>query len=219
MRLLASLAVFLAVASSASAQMRITEWAYSANDGEFIEFTNIGVSAINMAGWSYDDDSRLPGTVDLSAFGIVNPGESVILTEANATAFATAWSLTGVDIIGGNTTNLGRNDEINLYDDGGALVDRLTYGDQNFPGTIRTQNISGWTQAGLGLNDVSLWQLSVVGDAQNSYTSSLGDIGNPGSFVPVPEPTTLLLGGLGLGGVLLGARRARKGKKLIKTKK
>ncbi|MCC6425476.1 MAG: hypothetical protein IT435_01515 [Phycisphaerales bacterium] len=74
------------------------------------------------------------------------------------------------------------------------LVDRLTFGDQNFPGTIRTQNISGWnTPVGTTPwgNVDATWVLSTVGDAQNSYTSAHGDIGNPGTCVPAPGAALL----------------------------
>jgi hypothetical protein len=49
---------------------------------------------------------------------VVAPGQSVILTDETASDFATIWELSDVKIIGGNTANLGRNDEINLYDAG-----------------------------------------------------------------------------------------------------
>lgn len=75
-------------AGLASAGIRITEYMYSGNAGEFIEFTNLGDVAIDMTGWSYDDDSREPGALDLSAFGLVAPGESVVITEDLAESFA-----------------------------------------------------------------------------------------------------------------------------------
>ncbi|AUT04546.1 endonuclease [Nostoc sp. CENA543] len=171
--------------------IQITEYMYAGANGEFIEFTNLGTTAVNFTGWSFDDSNRQPGTVDLSAFGIVQPGESVILTEADATAFRTAWGLSAaVKVIGGLTQNLARADEINLYDNNGQLIDRLTYGDQNFPGTIRTQNISGWTDVS-NLDAVNIntdWLFSAVGDAQNSRTSTGGDIGNPGFYNATPIP-------------------------------
>ncbi len=34
-----------------------------------------------MTGWSFDDNHGQPGAFSLSAFGIVQPGESVIITE------------------------------------------------------------------------------------------------------------------------------------------
>lgn len=183
--------VVLALAASASAgQIRITEYMYSGLAGEFVELTNVGVTPVDMTGWSYDDSDQIPGAQDLSAFGIVDPGESVVFTEADATAFSTGWSLIGVSVIGGVTNNLNRNDEINIYDNTSALVDRLAFGDQTFPGTIRTQNKSGnpLTPAALGADNPALWVLSAAADTYGSYTAVGGDIGNPGHYVP--EPTT-----------------------------
>jgi predicted extracellular nuclease len=208
----AACAALCALASSARAGMLITEWMYSGNDGEYIEFTNTGPAAVDMTGWSFDDDSRTAGTIDLSAYGLVNVGESVILTEVAAPAdFRTSWSLpASVKVIGGNAANLSRNDEINLYDNAMALIDRLTYGDQNIPGTIRTQNRSGnpSSPAALGVNNVALWQLAVNGDAFGSHLGALGDLGSPAAYV-VPEPASavlLLLGGMA---VLIARKRLR----------
>lgn len=199
------------ISASARAQIRITEWMYNgltdANKGEFIEFTNIGASPIDMTGWSFDDSSRIAGSFDLSAFNLVAPGESVILTEANAENFRAAWGLGGgVKIIGGLDQNLGRADEINIYDNSSALVDRLTFDDQgtgNVDGP-RTQNVSGiTTPAFWGANNASAWQLSQVTPVSDgfSWTSTDGDVGNPG-VLAVPEPSTWALLGLGTGFVL-----------------
>ena len=167
--------------------IQITEYMYNGagGPGEFIELTNLSSNAVNMAGWSFDDNSRTPGSQDLSGFGIVNPGESVILTESTAAAFRSAWSLAdSVKVIGGSTNNLGRNDEINLYDASGALVDRLSYNDQIYAGTIRTENASGWAPTGKLANFVisADWKLASANDGQNSRSSSGGDLGNPGHF-------------------------------------
>ncbi|MEP7043099.1 MAG: DUF3616 domain-containing protein [Dokdonella sp.] len=166
----------------AAAQMRITEYMYGGANGEFVEFTNVGSAAVDMTGWSFDDSSRIPGSQDLSVYGTVAPGESVIFTETNADTFRTAWSLcAAVKVIGGNTNNLGRDDEINLYDASGQQVDRLTYGDDTALGGVRTNGFSGWVNAaGLGNNIATDWTLSIVGDAEGSYASSGGDIGSPG---------------------------------------
>ncbi len=188
---LLSVAVLAVLASTAMGQMRITEYMYSGSGEEYVEFTNVGTSAIDMTGWSYDDSSQIPGTLDLSAFGSVAAGESVIITEDTAANFRLAWGLAGtVKVIGEYSNNLGRNDEINLYDASDALVDQLTYGDEDFPGSIRTQGASGWvcTEA-LGTNDPFSWFLSSVGDVQNSYASTAGDVGNPGTHVFFTCPT------------------------------
>lgn len=165
--------------------IQITEFIYSGANGEFIEFTNLGTTPIDMTGWSFDDSSNTAGSFSLSSFGTVQAGESIILTESDANIFRTAWGLdASVKIIGGLNQNLGRNDEINLYDNNGNLIDRLTYGDQNFAGTVRTQNASAWTDlANLTTQTIDTnWILSVIGDDQNSYASTGEDIGNPGSY-------------------------------------
>jgi hypothetical protein len=196
----------------ASAAIRITEWMYNGagagNLGEFVELTNLGPAAVDFTGWSFDDSSRAPGSASLSAFGLVAPGESVIFTDNVAAAFRTNWNLpAAVKIVGGNSNNLGRNDEINIYDAANALVDRLTYGDEDFPGSIRTQNKSGNpnSAAALGANNPLLWSLSATGDAFGSTTSVAGEIGNPGTY-PIPEPAALTLATVGLL-VIFGQRR------------
>jgi hypothetical protein len=124
-----------------------------------------------------------------------------------------------VKVIGGNANNLGRSDEINLYDKTNALVDRLTYNDQgsgNAKGP-RTNSVSGnpITLADVGTNNASRWVLSSVSptvDRYGSFTSTLGEIGNPGAYVDaVPEPGTIaiLIGGLPMAGAFAGFRRRK----------
>lgn len=173
--------VFALFATPASAQMRITEYMYGGANGEYIEFTNVGSAPIDMSGWSFDDSSNVAGSQDLSAYGSVHAGESVVFTETSANVFRSAWNLcSGIKVIGGNTNNLGRADQINLYDASQQRVDRLTYDDQNLGGP-RANNVSAWVSAaGLG-NDLPLdWILSAPGDVEGSIASSGNDIGSPG---------------------------------------
>ena len=181
-RRIGAVVVFAAMCTPAAAQMRITEFMYDGVDGEFVEFTNVGSTPIDMTGWSFDDDSHTAGSFSLTAFGTVAAGESVILTEPSAATFRTNWNLcAGVKVIGGNNQNLGRNDALNLYDAGSVLADTLSFGDQNFPGTPRTSGKSAWVSAaGLGQNQMGQWTASTLGDAETSYAGVGGNIASPG---------------------------------------
>ncbi|MEZ5626742.1 MAG: lamin tail domain-containing protein [Rhodocyclaceae bacterium] len=209
-------AMMMSGSAFSAADIQITEWMYSGNGGEFVEFTNMGDMAMDLTGWSFDDDSRQAGVFDLSGFGLVAVGESVIITESAAADFRADWSLAAnVKVLGGYTNNIGRGDEINLFNAGGSLIDRLTYGDQVFPGTVRTQNASGNPLSAADLAGTTVtanWALASVGDGFGSYAAASGDIGNPGFYVaaPVPEPETyaMMLAGLALVGGI-ARRRAR----------
>lgn len=224
----------MSIGSAQAETVRITEWMYQGGHtgaesneyGEFIEFTNMSNAAIDMTGWSFDDDSRAPGTVDFgSVFGVVAAGESVILTDMTASAFRSIWGLSStVKVYGNNGANLGRADEINLFDSAGQLVDRLTYNDQG-SGTVdspRTQRTSArpGSLAAIGANNASLWVLSALNDVEGSHRSSVGsgesfETASPGttSFAPTPAPVPLpaaawlLLSGLGV----IGGGRLKRG--------
>ena len=96
--LLLAAALCLGSTAHAASNVAITEWMY--NGSEFIEFTNLSGAAIDLSGWSFDDDSRTAGTVSLSDFGTLAAGETVILAEDDAATFRTKWSLaSGVKVI------------------------------------------------------------------------------------------------------------------------
>lgn len=173
--------------SFGSSGIRISEYMYSGPSGEFIEITNTTSGPIDLTGWSFDDDSATPGTFSLSAAGTLDPHESIIVTDVAPATFNAAWGLSGVTVLGPNTVaNLGRNDQINLFDANGDLVERLTYGDETFPGTIRTQNKSGQVCfQSMGQNDIYAWQLAASGDAFGSHAATTGELGTPGEYVQI----------------------------------
>lgn len=196
-------------AAVASADVKITEWMY--NGSEFVELTNVGNSTVDFSTYSFDDNTRTAGSQSLAGFGMVSPYESVILSEQSADAFRTQWNLpASVKVIGGNTNNLGRGDEINIYD-GTTLVDRLTYDDQGTgpvkgPKTdVASANIA---LGDLGTNVAANAVVSKVGDAYGSYLSTTGNfVANPGKYTPVPEPASIAA--LGLGTLAFLRRRKR----------
>ncbi|MDP2071304.1 lamin tail domain-containing protein [Methylotenera sp.] len=210
---------FVQNAHAANTDIKITEWLYTAASGasEFMEFTNLGTSSIDLAGWSFSDKARTPGHLSLSSLGTISAGESFIITDKTAFAFSTEWNLAStVKVLGGNTVQaLGRDDEINIYDNTNTLIDRLTYNDQASLGPrAHTTSARPGSFAALGANNANLWVLSAVGDGEGTRTSLFNSIGSPGStsFVTaVPEPQTyaLMMAGLGLIGF---AARKRQGK-------
>jgi hypothetical protein len=180
-----------ALASPAGAatpgQVVITEWMYNPTlsppaASEFVEVTNVGGAPVDMTTYSFDDDSRTPGSFSLAALGSLAPGESGLIIETTAAAFRADWGLgANVKIAELNTNNLGRNDEINIFN-GTTLADRLTYGDQNISGTIRTQGTSGVPTScqALGANTVGAWVFSQSG-VDGAKKSLSGDTGSPGT--------------------------------------
>lgn len=195
-----AIAVSLLMASISQAQIRITEWEYNglsgADAGEFVELMNIGASPIDMTGWSFDDASGVAGSFAIGGFGVVQPKEIVIIAERAADVFRTAWNLpASIKVIGLNNQNLSRNDGIHIFNNTNTLVDKLLFGDEDFPGSIRTQGFTGNPQdiAALGAQNVALWKKSALGDVYGSFTSAENNVGNPGKFLLIPEPGTLLL--------------------------
>jgi hypothetical protein len=181
---------------------------------EFVEFTNVGSTPVDMTGWSEDDSNATPNKPghSLSAFGILAPGESAIFTEATPAAFKAYWwgstPPTGLKVVGPYTNdNLNTTgDSITLFDNAGALVDRLDYTAPNSADAV-TRNAPF---NALGLNNNSLWMSSQIGDTFGSFHAAqkLAIIGNPGHY-PVPEPSTLLMACAAGAGILLAARRRR----------
>jgi hypothetical protein len=187
-------------------QIVITEWMYNPSPApappasEFVELTNIGSEPVDMTNYWFDDGSRAPGSFALASLGTLNPGESALIVETSADAFRTDWGLgASVKIAAGNSNNLGRADEINIYH-GTTLADRLTYDDQAFAGSIRTQGTSGVPKSclALGANNVGLWKFSALDDGL-SRRSAAGNIGSPGATPHGDCGPVTIVGGDGTG--------------------
>ena len=81
--------------------LAITEIMASSNDpntlisDDWFEITNYGSSAVDLGGFSWDDNSWLPGTVVFPSM-VIAPGEAIVVAQidaANEPAFRSAWNL------------------------------------------------------------------------------------------------------------------------------
>jgi hypothetical protein len=193
--------------------VRITEFMYKNENspGEFVQFTNLGGTAVDLSGWSEDDGTGKSGVHPLS--GVLQPGQSAILAEATPAAFEAAWNLPSTtDVITENgTDNLGKTDTIFLFD-GTSIVDQLAYGTTG----PKTDGVAAVpiSAAAIGANNSADWALLTAGQdgAIHANGASNGDVASPGfsSFAPVPLPATawLFLGGLGVFAPVLRRRRS-----------
>jgi hypothetical protein len=95
----------------------------------------------------------------------------------------------------------------------------LTFGDQTFPGTIRTDgapaNGNGGsgvpaTAAAVGANNITQWVYSTVGDQYGAFLSDSNFIGSPGLYT-VPEPASFGLFAVAMTVGAFARRRLRQG--------
>jgi uncharacterized protein YjiK len=167
--------------------VRITEFSYQLRDfaeAEFVELTNVGTTPVNLDGWSFDDADGVVGAFSLTGFGVVAPGESVVFTDVTPEAFRTYWGLAPtVKVVGGSKQGLGNGDQINIWDDAGVLVDRLTYDDTP---RSRDNTVVPTTVAALGANTYDSWELSNATNDPGSITvdqisGAPASVGSPGT--------------------------------------
>jgi hypothetical protein len=186
--------------------IRITEYMYKPGDNpgspaEFVQFTNLGTTAVNMSGWSEDDQTGTPGVHSLAGFGTLQPGQSGILAQTTQATFDAAWNMSAsVPYVEENSTdNLSGTDAIYLFD-GNNIVDLLSYGTGSGPKASGTAAVPGSASV-IGTNTWSGWVLLQAG--QPGVVTAEGDIGSPGysafaaTPVPLPAAAWLLVSGIG----------------------
>lgn len=210
-------AALFAVAGMAHAEVRITEVApWSSGDSpigaDWFELTNTGVSAVDLAGWSMDDNSAIAGVAPLSGVSSIAAGSSAIFVEGDSTttaSFINTWfggnapAGFAIGTYSGKGVGLSTSgDAVNVFDAAGVLQASVSFG-------ASTSGLSFDNAEGLDGGTIS--RLSAVG--VNGAFAALGDateIGSPGRVAAVPEPETyaLMLAGLGLIGGIARKRRA-----------
>ena len=211
--LLAAVSVAAIVASSAHGSIRITEAMSSSNGSgtptpDWIEVTNLGSSAVSLAGWRMDDSSlNFGASVALSGVTTIGAGESVVFIESAAGAaiasFRTFWGgLSGVQVgfYAGSGVGLSSGgDGVGLFDSTNALVTQVAFG------AATSGSSFFWGYGSTGSVDPSYNGLvSTVGTIGSQVTvSANGDTASIGSAIPAPGALALL----GLAG--LAARRRR----------
>ena len=227
-----ALALFNTSTASATTTLRITEADPNGSSEtygfDWFEVTNTGSSAVNITGWTMDDNSSVttPARVALNGITSIAAGESVLFFETSSasfatakTAFASAWFAgtlpLGLQIgyySGSGVSLSASGDGVGLFDNAGSPVL------QAYISFVTTTLTGGTVDNAAGINDTSgassnVTARSLVG-TNGGFLSSGSQIGSPGSIanasvapVPVPAAAWLMVSGLGALGSLVRRRR------------
>ena len=196
------LGIALSLGVAARADLVITEVMPSSShtnsvaNGDWWELYNSGASAIDLTGYSWDDNSATAGSADFNAVTIAAGSFLIVCQETIGAeqAWRDVWGISAtVQVVNlGNTEfqNFGSTgDEVHLYSP--ALVELASV----IFGAATSGQSFEWDSAGNSLG------LSVAGE-NGAFQATLSggggpDIASPGAGVAIPEPNTLLLFGLG----------------------
>lgn len=170
-----------------SYDLAVTEIMAGSNDpnsnvsDDWFEILNYGTTAVNLDGFSWDDNSLAPGTSTFQNVTIA-PGEAIVVwagTQANEADFAAAWSLTNtnVQIISSDELVNGAYPSLSSSSDVVVLFDTSS----NPIEICKAEYTS--TQAGHSVEfDTNCTYLgnATVG-VRGAYTSTGTDVGSPGN--------------------------------------
>lgn len=192
-----AIAVLIAAATTVQADLIISEVMSNsdhpggAGNGDWWELYNNGSVAVDLTGFSWDDESA---TADTAVFPSVSIGanEAIVIVDENdgniSTWRDTVWGVSSLTVLSstamGDFPGLGAGgDSINLFDASDVLVTSLTFGDSDGGGKT-----FAWDKAG----DSAGFSADGVNGAYTALADGDGgsgiDIGSPGYVVP--EPTT-----------------------------
>jgi hypothetical protein len=153
----------------------------TAYNADWFEIHNYGDSAVDLTGYSWDDESEIPGTSTFPSVTI-QAGQAIVVLDdvaANKDAFLAEWKLyagsvtiVANDELTGSFPSLSQNgDAVFLYDANGAEMASGAY-------TAATAGFSvEFDTTGAFLGDA-------VDGANGAYTSLEGDVGSPGNLTP-----------------------------------
>jgi len=163
---------------------------------DWFEITNYGTSAIDLSGFSWDDDSEVPGTVTLPSITIA-AGQTVVVwagTSANKPLFAGNWGLVGsasVTIISsdemtGSFPGLGQGgDAVVLFDTSATPIEICK--------AVYANAVAGF---GVEFDTNCTFLGNAVNGQNGAYNSLGGDVGSPGNVAPNFSLTELALAGI-----------------------
>jgi hypothetical protein len=153
----------------------------TAYNADWFEIHNYGDSAVDLNGYSWDDESEIAGTSTFPAV-TVQPGEAIVILDdvaANKDAFLAEWKLyagsvtiVANDELTGSFPSLSQNgDAVFLYDANGAEMASGVYSAATAGFAVEFDT----TGAFLG---------DAVDGTNGAYTSLEGDVGSPGNLTP-----------------------------------
>lgn len=186
---------------------------FNTNSGTFtLQSVTISIT-LNKVGGSLqvDNDSATGGTIDLSHQVVGSLSNSLgggSLTRANFTIIGSSGSLTASSTLPGQTIGATTGDATDAFNNT-ADVDFLAFNPGNTSasdsGAVRTDSISLYEGTGTFTNTLSASQLTSatgLGGLQQAFTVSnvSGDVTI--TYTYIPEPSTALLGALGVLGLL-----------------
>jgi hypothetical protein len=209
MRNVAVTILLLSVSFMSRADLVITEvmssssHANSQANGDWWELYNSGLLAIDLSGYSWDDNTVTAGSADFNGLTI-GVGQALIVCQETIGAeqsWKDLWGLSSVTVINlGNTEfqNFGSGgDEVHLYNPSLVEIASVSFG------TATSGYSFEWDSTG---NSLGLSVLGENGAFQATLDAGGGpDIASPGFVVVTPEPGAFAL--LALGGLVLIGRR------------
>ncbi len=154
---------------------------------DWFEVTNVGSAAVDMTGWTMDDDSNnVAQSVPINGVGSIAPGKSAVLIEGDsttATSFVAAWFGANppagflIGSYSGSKVGLSTSgDAVNLYNASGSWATGVQFG-------AATTGFTFDNTAGLG----SLATLSAAG-VNGAFLAADGtETGSPGATSYAPD--------------------------------